>query len=260
MKTDVKKSTELVLLRIMKNSLFSKPKAWKVDMKSTRLTWKRPSFWSMAFTLMSSRTQASSQLCAVCCSGVSNDSTKFSPFKLWVHKKCSITGWLVGDYVFSKCRSKTQPIDGRPVTQLGVDWTMLDMEAIFFYLHYTCWAPMEAVIVPLPPDIAWLGENSGKSCPSSPPGTSPLRYTTRCTGSVSTQLCSAVVKHGGPSLLTCQGSAAMTAAWSAESVVPKTKTKRHLLHSRNWLGIKDITTVLHSRRLTWSGHVVCYVL
>ena len=72
--------------------------------------------------------------CAVCCSGVGNNSIQCSQLMLWVPKKCSgIAKRLVADsnYVCHRC---LRPIDGRTVTEVGVDGTMLDGEATFCYL------------------------------------------------------------------------------------------------------------------------------
>jgi hypothetical protein len=49
--------------------------------------------------------------CAVCRSGVGENSIQCSQCNLWVHKKCS-----------------------RPVTDVDVDGTLLDVEASFCYL------------------------------------------------------------------------------------------------------------------------------
>ena len=38
------------------------------------------------------------------------------------------------NYVCPRCRGQTRPIDGRPVTQVDVDGTLLDVEASFCYL------------------------------------------------------------------------------------------------------------------------------
>ena len=55
--------------------------------------------------------------------------------KLWVHKRCSgIQGRIVANqyYVCPRCRAR--PIDGRTVTKVDVDGTLLDVEASFCYL------------------------------------------------------------------------------------------------------------------------------
>ena len=75
--------------------------------------------------------------CTVCQSGVGANSISCSQCKLWVHKKCSsIKGRLnvTPDYVCSRCLDKARPIDGRPITPVEVDGTLLDVEACFCYL------------------------------------------------------------------------------------------------------------------------------
>ena len=66
----------------------------------------------------------------VCCSGFSNNSLKYSQFKLWVHKRYSgIINRLVADtiYVCLSYDGKARPLNGRPVTEMNVDGTMLDV-------------------------------------------------------------------------------------------------------------------------------------
>ena len=56
---------------------------------------------------------------------------------LWVHKRCrGIQGRIVAnpDYVCPRCLGQTCPIDGRTVTQVDKDGTLLDVEASFGYL------------------------------------------------------------------------------------------------------------------------------
>ena len=55
---------------------------------------------------------------------------------LWVHKCSGITKRLVADSnsVCLRCKNESQPIDGRTVTEVDVDGTMLDVEAISCYL------------------------------------------------------------------------------------------------------------------------------
>ena len=57
--------------------------------------------------------------------------------KLWVHKKCGdIKGRLIADpgYVCRRCRCEARPIDGRPITSVSVDRTLLDVVPTFRYL------------------------------------------------------------------------------------------------------------------------------
>jgi len=59
--------------------------------------------------------------CSVCRSGVGNNSIECTQCKLWVHKRCS-------------GRLNARPIDGRPVTQVDIDGTLLDINANLCYL------------------------------------------------------------------------------------------------------------------------------
>ena len=75
--------------------------------------------------------------CAVCRSGDGVNSIQCSQCMYWVHKKCSgVRGRLAEDpdYVCPRCCDQARPIDNRPVTQLDVDGTLLNMESNFFYL------------------------------------------------------------------------------------------------------------------------------
>ena len=75
--------------------------------------------------------------CAICRSGVGANSICCSQCKLWVHKKCcGIKGGLnvTPDYVCPRCLDQACPIDGRPIAQVEVDGTLLDVEASFCYL------------------------------------------------------------------------------------------------------------------------------
>ena len=82
--------------------------------------------------------QPSKYPCAVYCSGVGNKSIQCSQCMLWVLNRCSgITKRLVANpnYIFRRCNSETQSIDGRTVTEVDVDGIVLDVGAIFCYLY-----------------------------------------------------------------------------------------------------------------------------
>jgi hypothetical protein len=56
---------------------------------------------------------------------------------LWVHKKCSdVRGRLVVNphNISPRCSGKASSIDGKPVTEVDVDGTLIDVEAHFSYL------------------------------------------------------------------------------------------------------------------------------
>ena len=104
--------------------------------------------------------------CAVCCSGVGRNPILCSHCMLWVHKTYSgITKLLVEDwnYICPRCKGESRPIDGRIVTEVDVNGTMLDVEATFCYLGDMLCSG-EAVTVPLLPDDVWPGESPGNSC------------------------------------------------------------------------------------------------
>ena len=74
---------------------------------------------------------------AVCRSGVGVNSIQSSQCMYWVHKKCSgVRGRLAEDpdYACPRCCDQDRPIDNRPVTQVHVDGTQLDVESNFCYL------------------------------------------------------------------------------------------------------------------------------
>ena len=75
--------------------------------------------------------------CEVCRSGVDVNSIQCSQCMYWVHKRGSgIRGRLAEDpdYVCPRCCDKARPIDNRPVTQVDVDGTQLNVESNFCYL------------------------------------------------------------------------------------------------------------------------------
>ena len=90
------------------------------------IIYRRPSSWSL-------------YSCVVCCSSVGSKPTLCSQCRLWVNKKWSgITDRMVDDpnYVCLRCNGKARPMNGRTVTEMDVDSTMLDVEATFCYLGY----------------------------------------------------------------------------------------------------------------------------
>ena len=73
-------------------------------------------------------------ICAVCYSGVGNNAVQCSKYMLWVYKGCiGITKRLVADlsYVCHGCNGEARPINGRTVTEVDVDGTIFNAEAIF---------------------------------------------------------------------------------------------------------------------------------
>ena len=75
--------------------------------------------------------------CDVCRSGVGNNSIDCCQRNIWIHKKCSgILGPLVANpnYICTRCHGSARSVNGRSVSPVDVDGTMLDVEANFCYL------------------------------------------------------------------------------------------------------------------------------
>ena len=74
--------------------------------------------------------------CAVCRTGVGNNSIYCKGCKLWVHKKCSGLQRLTPnpDYRCAQCMGNARPIDGRPQSEVQVGPDKLEVVASFCYL------------------------------------------------------------------------------------------------------------------------------
>ena len=74
--------------------------------------------------------------CAVCRTGVGNNSIYCNGCKLWVHKKCSGLQRLTPnpDYRCARCMGNARPIDGRPQSEVQVGPDKLEVAASFCYL------------------------------------------------------------------------------------------------------------------------------
>ena len=74
--------------------------------------------------------------CAVCRTGVGNNSIYCNGCKLWVHKKCSGLQRLTPnpDYRCARCMENACPIDGRPQSEVQVGPDKLEVVASFCYL------------------------------------------------------------------------------------------------------------------------------
>ena len=74
--------------------------------------------------------------CAVCRTGVGNNSIYCNGCKLWVHKKCSGLKRLTPnpDYRCARCMGNARPIDGRPQSEVQVGPDKLEVVASFCYL------------------------------------------------------------------------------------------------------------------------------
>ena len=74
--------------------------------------------------------------CAVCRTGVGNNSIYCNVCKLWVHKKCSGLQRLMPnpDYRCARCMGNARPIDGRPQNEVQVGPDKVEVVASFCYL------------------------------------------------------------------------------------------------------------------------------
>ena len=74
--------------------------------------------------------------CAVCHTGVGNNSIHCNGCKLWVHKKCSGLQRLTPnpDYRCARCMGNARPIDGRPQNKVQVGPDKLEVVASFCFL------------------------------------------------------------------------------------------------------------------------------
>ena len=75
--------------------------------------------------------------CAVCHTGVGNNSIYCNGCKFWVHKKCSGLQRLTPnpDYRCGRCMGNACPIDGRPQNEVQVGPDKLEVVASFCYLR-----------------------------------------------------------------------------------------------------------------------------
>ena len=129
---------DLAIIADSLDECIAKLKAWKAGMeeKGLRVNMKKTKFMVTGPGLDLLRDSGGFP-CAVCRTGVGVNSIQCSQCKLWVHKKCSgIRGKLMHDpgYTCPRCLGHARPIDGRPVSQVEVDGSLLDVEASFCYL------------------------------------------------------------------------------------------------------------------------------
>ena len=119
-------------LAVMADSLeecIARLKVWKecMERKGLRVNIKKTKFMVSGPGLDLLRDSGAFP-CAVCRSGVGVNSIQCSQCMYWVHKKCSgVRGRLAEDPDY-------RPIDNRPVTQVDVDGTLLNVESNFCYL------------------------------------------------------------------------------------------------------------------------------
>ena len=189
--------------------------------------------------------------CAVCRSGVGVNSIQCSQCMYWVHKKCSgVRGRLAEDpdYACPRCCDQARPIDNRPVTQVDVDGTQLDVESNFCYLG----------------DMLCAG------------GGCKLAIVTRCStawGKFKRLLPILTSKH--VFLRTCwkvfQALVRFAQLHSSETWAPTAPDLQRLCRNDGvrdddevsadalfaMLGVQEVTAALRTGRLRWYGHVAC---
>ena len=116
-----------------------KLKAWKngMEQKGLRVNMAKTKFL-VSGTGLDVLKKSGQFPCAVCLCGVGVNSILCSQCNKWVHKKCSgIAGSLPNNdpaYVCPRCTGLARPIDGRPVTEVDVDGTLLEAVDKFCYL------------------------------------------------------------------------------------------------------------------------------
>lgn len=197
--------------------------------------------------------------CAVCRSGVGVNSIQCSQCKFWVHKKCSgitsrISPALSSNFICQRCLGSARPIDGRPVTQMDVDGTPLDVEASFCYLGDTLCAGggCERAIATRC-CVAW-----GKFRKLLPILTSK-HVSLKTRGKVFSACVRSAMLHGSESwapnahdLQRLRRNDRAMVRWIC-AARPTDEISSEELHKQ--LGVIEIDSLLRSRRLRWYGHV-----
>ena len=142
--------------------------------------------------------------CAVCRTGVGNNSIYCNGCKLWVHKKCSGLQRLTPnpDYRCARCMGNARLIDGRPQSEVQVGPDKLEVVASFCYLGDMLSAgggcEMAVTTRVKPP-----GRSSGSYYQFSHPATSLTRPVAMCTALACGAPCSMPVKLGHLPRRTC---------------------------------------------------------
>ena len=129
---------DLVVIADSLDECVAKLQAWKTGMeaKGLRVNMAKTKFM-VSGTNLNVLKKSGQFPCAVCLSGVGANSIQCTRCSKWVHKKCSgLTGNLRADptYVCPRCEGRARPLDGRPVKEVLVDGSKLEVVASFCYL------------------------------------------------------------------------------------------------------------------------------
>ena len=199
-------------------------------------------------------------ICAVCRTGVGNNSIYCNGCKLWVHKKCSGLQRLTPnpDYRCARCMGNARRIDGRPQNEVQVGPEKLEMVASFCYLGDILSAGGGCEIaVTARVKTAWK-----KFRELLPVLTSPhLSYKTR--GHVYSSCVRSAMLHASETWpltktnlqrLQRNDRAVIRQICSIKPEDVATVRSSKLLAT---LELEDLDLILRERRLRWFGHVEC---
>src|SRR6056300_1728659 len=196
--------------------------------------------------------------CGVCRRGVGANSILCPRCNCWVHQRCSdITGRClssVDDFTCRRCLGTARPIDGRPVTNVEVDGTLLDVCDTFCYLGDTLGAGggcQRAITTRC--CVAW-----GKFRKLLPILTSK-HVSLKTRGRVFSACVRSAMLHGSEcwapnasDLQRLRRNERSMLRWMY-GTKPHDDIPSSVLHEQ--LGLLDIVVVLRARRLRWYGHV-----
>ena len=249
---------DLAIMAESMEELLQKMEVWKEGMEEKGLRVNMGKTKCMISGSQLDKLQKTGKLpCAVCLTGTGRNSIYCGTCSCWVHKKCSgIKGALTPDplYTCPRCKGTARPVDGRPAKEVTVGEHKLEV------VHEFC----------------YLGDmlSSGGGC--------ELAVTVRCRtawGKFRELLPVLTNRHlpltsRGRVYSTCIRSVMLHGAetWAATSITLN-RLRRNDRAMIRWicrvkpqddvrsdsllekLGIKDIETVLRTKRMRWLGHV-----
>ena len=196
--------------------------------------------------------------CAVCCTGVGNNSIFCKGCKKWVHKKCSGLKRLKEDPDFKcrRCQGTARPVDGRPQSEVQVGSDKLEVVASFCYLGDMLSAAGGCDLATTTRvKTAWKKFKELLPVLSS----RPLSYKTR--GHVHSTCVRSAMLHASetwpltnPNLQRLQRNdrAMIRRICNVKPEAVATTKSNDLL---TLLGLEDLNLIMKERRLRWYGHV-----